>query len=94
MARTLAEEILVLLGESDADDGPLTIGYLSRRLGTSSTLTRLSARQLVAEGSASAVILDHDGIPMIHSLNRRAPAPERISKPATGTATADEAAPM
>ena len=70
MVRTLAQEILGLLDESGNDETQVTIGQLSRRLGVSSTLTRLCARQLVADGSAGAVMVDHLGVMTIHGLTR------------------------
>lgn len=70
MVRTLAEEILGLLDASGDNETPVTIGQLSRRLGVSSTLTRLCARQLVADGAAGAVMVDHLGVMTIHGLTR------------------------
>jgi predicted ArsR family transcriptional regulator len=74
MPRTLAQEILVLLNEPSADGGPVTIGQLSRRLGVSSALTRLCARQLVADGVVDAVMVEHAGVTTIQSLTRIRPA--------------------
>lgn len=68
--RTLAQEILVLLDEPSVKQAPVTIGQLSRRLGVSSALTRLCARQLVAEGVVDAVMLDHAGTTTIQALSR------------------------
>ena len=70
MVRTLAQEILGLLDESGNDQTPVTIGQLSRRLGVSSTLTRLCARQLVADGAAGAVMVEQLGVMTIHGLPR------------------------
>lgn len=69
MPRTLAQEILVLLDEPSAGRAPVTIGQLSRRLGVSSALTRLCARQLVADGTVDAVMLDHAGMTTIQALS-------------------------
>jgi predicted ArsR family transcriptional regulator len=74
MPRTLAQEILVVLDEPSSDRGPVTIGQLSRRLGVSSALTRLCARQLVADGTVEAVMVEHAGMTTIQALTRIRPA--------------------
>lgn len=73
MPRTLAQEILVLLDEPGADRSAVTIGQLSRRLGVSSALTRLCARQLVADGAAAAIMVEHAGMTTIQALTRISP---------------------
>ena len=73
MPRTLAQEILVLLDEPSAERAPVTIGQLSRRLGVSSALTRLCARQLLADGTVDAVMLEHAGMTTIQALSRVRP---------------------
>jgi predicted ArsR family transcriptional regulator len=82
MPRTLAQEILVVLDEPSADRGPVTIGQLSRRLGVSSALTRLCARQLVADGTVQAVMVEHAGMTTIQALTRIRPD---ASVPASAT---------
>lgn len=70
MPRTLADEILTVLDEPRSTDGPLTISHLSRRLGVSAALTRLCAKQLIADGSANAFMVHHDGADTIQGLSR------------------------
>jgi predicted ArsR family transcriptional regulator len=84
MPRTLAQEVLVILDEPSADRGPVTIGQLSRRLGVSSALTRLCARQLVADGQVEAVMVEHAGMTTIQGLSRIRPA-DPVPAPAPAT---------
>ena len=80
--RTLADEILTVLDEPRSTDGPLTISHLSRRLGVSAALTRLCAKQLIADGSANAFMVLHDGAETIQGLSR-ASAPAIVAPVAT-----------
>ena len=70
MPRTLADEILSVLDEPRATNGPLTISHLSRRLGVSAALTRLCAKQLIADGSATAFMVHQNGAETIQGLSR------------------------
>ena len=71
--RTLADEILSVLDEPRATNGPLTISHLSRRLGVSAALTRLCAKQLIADGSATPFMVHQNGAETIQGLSRVIP---------------------
>jgi hypothetical protein len=86
--RTLAQEIVVLLHEPGAEGGMLTIGHLSRRLGVSSALTRLCAKQLVADGIVDAYMVDHAGMQTLQGLTLHEPGgkpvkrkPKKVAEP-------------
>ncbi|MCW2528563.1 MAG: hypothetical protein JWM76_3423 [Pseudonocardiales bacterium] len=68
MTRMLSEEVMGVLDEQRADNGPISLAFLARRFGVSSALMASCAQQLVSSGSATPTMATHRGVQMIQGL--------------------------